>query len=143
MKVRWFFILFAFLSILYVLLTYSSDDITEGFRPRCPNVLIQHGNEIWLKNTNLAEIPGVNPIVFHNLDEYTQFVEWQRSQGIKCPVLHLQKSYNVQNDVVYKIKEPKLLVDATRDDPPYNTNSYPGFDPQNQTIGEETPLDKM
>ena len=117
--------------------------MTEGFRPRCPNLLIQRGNEILLKNTNLADIPGVNPIVFHNLEEYTEFVEWQRSQGINCPVLHLKKSYNVQNDAVYKIQKPTLLLDASRNDPPYNENSYPGMDPHNQTIGQVTPLDQM
>ena len=36
-----------------------------------------------------------------------------------------------------------LLMDAGRDDPPYNSNSYPGFDPGNQYIGVYTPLDKM
>jgi hypothetical protein len=143
MKVRWIFIIVAFFGILYVLLNYSSNDLTEGFRPRCPNVLIQRGNEIWLKNTNLADIPGVNPVVFHNLEEYTQFVEWQRSQGINCPVLHLKKSYDAQNEVVYKVQEPTLLLDASRNDPPYNTNSYPGMDPHNQTIGQVTPLDEI
>jgi hypothetical protein len=34
------------------------------------------------------------------------------------------------------------IIDATRDDPPYNTNSYPGFDPMNQRIGILTELDK-
>ena len=26
---------------------------------------------------------------------------------------------------------------------PYNINSYPGYDEQNQYVGENTPLDKM
>jgi hypothetical protein len=137
------FALFVFLLGLYFCLTQSSYTIQEGFKPRCPNILIDRGNEIWLKNTNLADIPGVNPVVFHNLDEYTQFVEWQKSQGIQCPLLYLKKGYTTQNDEVYYVKPPpKQLVDATRDDPPYNTNSYPGMDPMGQHIGDTTMLDE-
>ena len=35
------------------------------------------------------------------------------------------------------------LFDAGRNDPPYNQNSYPAYDPQDQYIGLKTPLDKM
>ena len=135
------FSLVAFLLGLYVCLHYSSDTFTEGFQPRCPNVLIQHGNEIWLKNTNVADVPGVNPVIFHSLDEYTEFVAWQKSQGIKCPLLYLHKSYDPQNQVVYQQRDPTLLLDASRNDPPYNKNSYPGMDPKNQNIGDVTMLD--
>ena len=38
---------------------------------------------------------------------------------------------------------PTLLVDATRNDPPYNQNSYPAYDPTDYYIGTTTPLDKM
>ena len=143
MKQIWLFIIIIFLSGLYVTLNYSSETIKEGFKPRCPNILVQNGNEIWLKNTNLADIPGVNPIIFHNLEEYTQFLDWQRSQGIECPILYLQKTYSTQNEAIYKVKPiPKQLTDATRNDPPYNKNSYPGIDPTNQNIGDYTMLDK-
>lgn len=139
----WIFIIVTFLSGLYVCLTQTAESITEGFKPRCPNVLIQHGNELWLKNTNLADIPGVNPVIFHNLDEYTEFVDWQKSQGIKCPILYLQKSYNPQNEPVYHVKPPPLhLTDASRNDPPFNQNSYPGMDPMGQNIGDTTMLDE-
>jgi len=142
MKWTWWFIIITFMAGLYVCLHYSSATVKEGFTPRCPNLLIQHGNEIWLKNTSLAEVPGVNPIVFHNLDEYVEFVKWQKSQGIKCPILYLQKSYDAQNSPTYQIKDPIQLLDASRNDPPYNTNSYPGFDPLNQNVGDVTMLDK-
>lgn len=142
MKYTWAFILITFLLGLYVCLYYSSDQMIEGFKPRCPNILVQNGSEIWLKNTNLAEIPGVNPVVFHNLDEYTEFVEWQKSQGIQCPLLYLQKSYDAQNEPIYKMRPPIHLVDASRNDPPYNKNSYPGMDPMNQNIGDVTMLDE-
>ena len=35
------------------------------------------------------------------------------------------------------------LIDAGRNDPPYNKNSYPAYDPMNLYEGEYTPLDKM
>jgi hypothetical protein len=134
---KWFIAGLFLLGLYY----YATSSPREAFGSRCPNVLIQNGNEILLKNTGLAEIPGVNPVVFHNLEEYTEFVEWQRSQGIKCPVLLLQKTYDAQNNETYKPQPVSLLYDATRDDSPYNTNSYPGVDNQNQDIGRNTPLD--
>lgn len=138
----WLFITVTFLSGLYVCMNHAKA-LQEGFKPRCPNLLIQNGNELWLKNTNLAEVPGVNPVVFHSLDEYTEFVEWQKSQGIQCPILYLQKSYNAQNEPIYKITPPPIhLMDASRNDPPYNKNSYPGMDPMNQNIGDVTMLDE-
>ena len=139
----------------------------EGFtsKPRCPNLLIQKGDRYLLKNTSLAEVPGVNPISFANLNDYTEFVKWQRSQGIECPVLFLQNQINAQGEEEYRIRpgpddlrgglpsvsaaqlsgdQPTtLLFDAGRDDPPYNHNSFPAFDEQNQYIGDYTPLDKM
>jgi len=150
---KWGFIAIVFLAGLYTSLTYGTRRFTEPFRPRCPDILVQKGSEIWLKNSKLAEIPGVNPVVFHNLEEYTRFVEWQHSQKIDCPVLFLQQSFDAQNDSVYAVKSaPELLidttrgndgklVDATRGNPPYNKNSYPAMDPHNQALGRPTVLD--
>jgi hypothetical protein len=143
MKPIWVFILILFVSVLYVNLHYSTDSVLEGFKPRCPNILIHNGNEILLKNTNLADVPGVNPIVFHNLHEYTEFVQWQKSQGIQCPILYLQKSYSTQNEPEYHMKPiPKHLNHAGYDKPPYNNKSYPSMDTENQDIGTYTLLDK-
>ena len=50
---------------------------------------------------------------------------------------------------IYKSTHPprsapfEKLLDAGRDDPPFNKNSYPGFDQKNQYIGINVPLDKM
>ena len=124
----------------------------------CPNVLIQDGSGIYLKNNMLADIPGINPIRFNNLEEYTEFYNWQKSQGIDCPVLFLQKTYNAQSDPVFKFRpdifnpegglnadnnDNQLLLDSNRNNPPYNEDSYPGFDPDNQYIGAVTPLDSV
>ena len=71
------------------------------------------------------------------------------------PILYLEKVFDTQGQELYEIKpsfdtdipigsmnhsmprvtrEPKIL-DASRDDPPYNQNSLPGIDNQNQMIG--------
>jgi hypothetical protein len=106
-------------------------------------------------------VPGVNPIEFENLEDYTEFLDWQHSQGIRCPVLFLQQTYDAQGNPVYKARpsvteqqgglpptypgppNPTLLVDATRNDPPYNTNSMPSYDQTDFYVGTTTPLDKM
>jgi len=152
--------------------------------PKCPNLLIQKGSRFYLYNSKLAQVPGVNPIEFDNLEDYTEFLDWQRSQNIRCPVLYLQETYDAQGSRVYKARpsvsepqaglppstvapigiasqtqplmesglepvgdaaypNPTLLVDATRNDPPYNTNSYPAFDQTSYYIGTTTPLDQM
>lgn len=157
-----------FLLGLYYVSTYTSEMVLEGFtsdtvKEKCPDVLIQKGNKLHLYNSNRANIPGVNPIVFNNLEEYVEFLKWQRSQGIRCQILYLQHSYDAQGKSIYKarpnpfdqqgglppeaIPEPESqkskLIDASRTDPPYNTGSYPGYDHDNQYIGLDTPLDKM
>ena len=170
---------------LYLYSNKSSYSLHEGFtsKPRCPDMLIQDGSKLYLYNSKLAKIPGVNPIQFENLEEYTEFLDWQRSQGIRCPVLYLQKTVDAQGKTVFKVRpdvaEPQgglnptmaasnpvnqaqlgveydpafmddylhqdstLLVDATRDDPPFNDNSYPSFDESAYYQGYVTPLDKM
>ena len=92
-------------------LKINKDTTRNSGTLRCPNLLIQKNKEIYLYNTKLAEVPGVNPIKFKNLEDYNEFLDWQKSQGIRCPVLYLQKSYNTQGQSVYKIrpsvKEPQ------------------------------------
>jgi len=187
---------------------YSKGNFNRGFKPRCPNLLIQKDSKFYLYNSKLAEVPGVNPIQFDNLEEYTEFLDWQRSQGIRCPVLYLQSTYDAQGKQVYKARpsvsepqgglppstvqgnqvdkekpslyrqreflppsaappvgiasqvppimesslgdpnalaypNPTLLVDATRNDPPYNKTSYPAHDQSSYYIGTTTPLDMM
>lgn len=168
---KFLFVLITFLFGVYFI--YKSTQPYDGLEPftgnDCPNVLIQRGNEIHLENTKRVKIPGVNPIVFKSLEEYTEFLKWQRANQIRCPILELQRSYNAQNEEVYSVRpslqdpqgglpnEPtydiglkndveapfEKLLDAGRDDPPFNKNSYPGFDQKNQYIGSNVPLDKI
>jgi hypothetical protein len=164
----------------------GSDGFTnnQSTGPRCPNLLIQKGSRFYLYNSKLAQVPGVNPVEFDNLEDYTEFLDWQRSQNIRCPVLFLQETYDAQGNRVYKSRpsvsepqaglppsaaapigiasqvtpmmetglepvgedaypNPTLLVDATRNDPPYNQGSYPAHDQTSYYIGTTTPLDAM
>lgn len=223
-------ILLIFFLGLYFVVSYPSYEAftskhSGGYR--CANILFQRGSDFFLYNSNLATIPGVNPLQFNNLEEYVEFTEWQRRQGIKCPVLYVQEAYDTQGNTVYKARpsptdmhgglpdlilnnghsnnnvmpmpmanpimqmdntmmpnphmsgmpigspnyampmsagdrntkdnfnmpdtsnimpprnDTSLLLDAGQDDKPYNKNSYPGFDGNNQYIGLDTPLDKM
>ena len=171
---------------------YNENFANLGGEVRCPNLLIQKGSRIYLYNSKLAQVPGVNPVEFENLEDYTEFLDWQRSHGIRCPVLYLQHTYDAQGNPVYKVRpsvsepqgglppsrhstpssqgnmapsigssigdlikeeststnimaapNPTLLVDATRNDPPYNKNSYPAFDQTSYYVGTTTPLDKI
>jgi hypothetical protein len=76
----------------------------QNISKNCPDVLIQKGSALFLYNSKRAEVPGVNPIKFENLDEYVEFTSWQRSQGILCPVLYLQHEFNAQGEAVYKAR---------------------------------------
>jgi len=129
---------------------------------RCPNILVQHGSEIFLYNSKVEKVPGVNPIRFKSLDDYSEFMEWLRGRGIRCPVLFLQYSYDAQGNPVYKMRPspvdlqgglsanvpyspaPAALVqmmDASRDNPPFNNQMYDGFDPLNFNMGDYTAHD--
>jgi hypothetical protein len=155
-----------FLAGLYFYAKYTGTKYSESFtnntdEKRCPNILIQKDSRFYLYNSKVAKVPGVNPIEFENLEDYTEFLDWQHSQGIRCPVLFLQQTYDAQGNPVYKVRpsvseqqgglpptypgppNPTLLVDATRNDPPYNTNSLPSYDQTDYYVGTTTPLDKM
>lgn len=103
-------------------------------KPRCPDMLIQQGSKILLYNSKLTRVPGVNPIEFNNLEEYTEFLDWQKSQGIICPVLYLQQSYDAQGNKVYKVRpsvsEPQGGL------PPAPTNAQPRTAAQQQVIAQ-------
>jgi hypothetical protein len=124
--------------------------------------LIQHGSEIFLYNSKVEKVPGVNPIRFKSLDDYSEFMEWLQGRGIRCPVLFLQYSYDAQGNPVYKMRPspvdlqgglspnvpyspaPAALVqmmDASRDNPPFNNQMYDGFDPLNFNMGDYTAHD--
>ena len=163
------FMLIIFLGGIYLFILYSKNPkiieqlTTMNGELRCPNLLIQKGSKYYLYNSNIAQVPGVNPIQFNNLEEYNEFLEWQRGAGIRCPVLYVQNTYDAQGNRVYKVRPsvnelqgglpptPPVslplkftpLVDATRSDAPYNQNGYPAFDQSSYYVGSITPLDQI
>jgi hypothetical protein len=165
-KYKLFFIFIVFMLGLYFVLNYPTIESfsTANKSYRCANILIQKGSSYFLFNSKLAKIPGVNPLRFNNLEDYVEFTDWQRSQGIRCPILYVQETYDAQGNPVYNARpsptdlqgglQPQLqsqqpssqysqLIDASRDSIPFNQNGYPAFDPHDQMIGLITPLDKM
>lgn len=53
----------------------------------------------------------------------------------------MESSLGNPNALAYP--NPTLLVDATRNDPPYNKGSYPAYDQTSYYVGTTTPLDTM
>jgi hypothetical protein len=92
-------------------------------------MLIQKGAAFYLYNTKLAEVPGVNPVRFNNLEEYVEFLDWQRSQGIRCPVLYLQEVYDTQGNLTYKarpcVTEPQGGLPPTTASLDANVTQFP------------------
>ena len=103
------FIIIVFVFGIYFYTKFTNIKLLEGLTSmnqdfRCPNILIQKDAKFYLYNSNIAEVPGVNPIEFNNLEEYVEFLEWQRGAGIRCPVLYVQNTYDAQGERVYKIR---------------------------------------
>lgn len=163
---------FTLLGLYYYVNSYKYYETMEnaGSNKRCPNMLIEKDGAYYLYNSNLAVVPGVNPIQFKNLEDYSEFIEWQNSQNIHCPVLYLQYSTDTQNNELIQVKpsifenqgglpsiqrdpltkdsekyiEENKILDATLDNnKEFNKNSYQGIDVQNQDIGLDNPIDKM
>ena len=150
--------LLALVFVLGIYFSAVSPAIQEGYKqkllPPCPDLLLEENRKFYLYNSKLVKVPGVNPVVFNTLNDYVEFLEWQRSQGVRCNVQHLRKTTNAQGESVYRFvnrapipgrRPPRIskLVDAGRSEPPYNQHSYPSYDPQDQYVGTYTPLDKM
>ena len=91
----------------YYCMTMTSEKVIEPYTertPTCPDILIQKDGKIVLFASKLQTVPGVNPLVFDNLEDYVEFTKWQRSNGITCPVLYLQNTHNVQGGTEYRVR---------------------------------------
>lgn len=166
-------IIFGF--IIAVLIFFSIDKMIMVIKNKesfvsgnCPTTMIKKGDKIMLYNPELAKIPGVNPLIMNSLKDYKEYVKWQRANGLKCPILHLEKVYNAQGSEQYEIKrsfagkdqdlqvgvlnhdlpvtqkEPTLdfMLDAqSQNSKIYNQNQLPAYDPYNQNIGKMTKMD--
>jgi hypothetical protein len=127
----------------------------------CPNMLIKRGNLYLLYNTSQSFQNGINPLVFESLEQYTQYYNNRQQQGKPCPQLFVQQEFDAQGNQVMRVRpgpfdvggglsgypaqkpSPIPVEDASRDNPPYNQNLYPGFDPISLYAGRYTTLDQV
>ena len=147
--------------------TQPSNSMDMTVNSNCPNLLVRKNGVLLMYNTNKPVVDGVNPMPFYNLDEYINYVNIKRNSGEICPILFLQQEVNTQGQEVYRARPSpfdmqgglptnvplvykedtnKMLVpylDATKQNPPYNTNQFQGFDPYGQHIGQITELDLL
>jgi len=76
-----FLFILVFLIGLYFYAKCADPKYAEGLtnntsqQPRCPDLLIQKGSNFFLYNSKVAQVPGVNPIEFDNLEDYTEFLD--------------------------------------------------------------------
>lgn len=129
----------------------------------CPDLLVRRGASLLLYNT---KTPDADPIPFYNLDEYINYLDIQRKKGIICPILFLQYETTTQGTEVYRMRpspfdlqagipetaasaitqlggKPVKILDASRDNGPYNQGQFAGFDPYGLHIGEYTDVDAI
>lgn len=113
------------LVIFSIAMLFAKIPSAETFRSgsKCPSALIRSGDKLMLIYDNA-------PIYFNNLEEYIEFVNELRSQGIDCPVSMLQEETG---------KQPPAEVLDVGDD----KGTYPGFDPYGLHIGRYTEIDKI
>ena len=154
------FIIFMFIFGIYFMYTNPKESFVSG---QCPTTIIKDGQRILLYNPEMDHVPGVNPIELKSLNEYKEYIEWQRASKIKCPILHLEKVFDSQGAPMYEIRPsfmtelnvgginhnlPKMeitpninkVMDSALLDAPFNCNQYEPYDKDNQTIGLiETP----
>ena len=121
-----------FLGGLHFYAKYATYEKTS----RCPNILVQIGSKYFLLNSNIERVPGVNPLEFNTLEDYHEFLKWQKTVGIKCPVLFVQKTYDAQGNKVYKMRPS---VNDQKGGLPPTSPSYVSSDkPNTEIINEST-----
>ena len=73
LKLLFIFVVFC-LGLYYVIKQPIIENYENNTSIRCPNLLIQRGSILYLSNSRVANVPGVNPIKFNNLDERFLFI---------------------------------------------------------------------
>jgi hypothetical protein len=148
-------IVFLFLFGIYFMMNNPKEPFVTG---QCPTTMIKDGSKILLYNPEYAHVPGVNPLEMKDLEDYKEYIEWQRSNKLNCPVLHLEKVFDAQGAPMYEIRPSfdtelnvggmnhslpvvknkaniKQTMDAALDSSPFNCNQYASYDKDNQNIG--------
>ena len=110
----------------------------RSFGKNCPVLYLQQendtqGKDVYRIRPSPFDQQGGTPPIQLTRSEYNH----QDKQ--KGPPPNILMKNNVTNDV----NNPVKYVDASRENPPYNSNNYAGFDPTNQFIGIYTNIDKV
>jgi hypothetical protein len=169
MKMKRLALLFVFFMFIYGIYFIAKPRNESFISNECPSTMIKDGNKILLYNPKYPKVPGVNPIQLDSLEDYDEYVEWQRANNLTCPILHLEKVFDAQGEEQYQVKNsfdsngtgginqriPNVrhtpcqnmimdmgqIIDASLDDPPYNSNQYPGYDKSDQDVGRKNIID--
>jgi hypothetical protein len=132
-KIGYILILFLYLWGVYFIL--QSQTTSESFvSGNCPTTLIKDGNHLFLYDPSMAKVPGVNPIQFKSLEDYKEYIDWQRKSKLKCPILHLEKMCTTQGTHMYEIRQNFVDMHEYGAQPKQVNHILP-FDPENQTQG--------
>lgn len=117
---------------IYFLMYQPVEPFVSG---KCPTTLIKDGQYLYLYDPSMAKVPGVNPIRLKSVDEYKEFIEWQRKSQLNCPVLHLERVYTADGTEMYEIRQNFLETGECGLQPQVVPSVYIPFDPENQTQG--------
>lgn len=116
---------------IYFIIQPTQEPFVSG---NCPTTLIKDGNRIFLYDPSMAKVPGVNPIQLKSLEEYKEYIEWQRKSNLHCPILHLEKVCTTQGTEMYEIRQNFIDIHEYGAQPQFTSHVLP-FDPENQTQG--------
>ena len=129
----------------------NDDEKNLNEKHKCPDLLIQKGDMFYLYNTKLSLVPGVNPVTFDSLEDYSEFLQWQRSQNIRCPVLYLRESYDTQGEQTFNIHpsptdlqgglNKQIIVDGKTDMVELPTDIHSHI--TNNTVGDKKHFSKL
>ena len=102
---------------------------------KCPTTFIKDGQHYFLYDPSMAKVPGVNPIRLKNIDEYKEYIEWQRKNKLHCPILHLERVYTANGTEMYEIRQNFIEQEECGLQPQMVPSIYIPYDPENQTQG--------
>lgn len=138
--------------------------LMEGSNEFCHDVIEERDNKIHIYNSKSELIPGINPLIFDNKDDYKKHMQSKVKNGSDCPVLYVKRKYTTQNKLGYQLKQDPSSEDIYTLPPEDNTEhhkdnghknykrnlfnsdlvsnkGFPGFDPTDQDIGKKNPID--
>jgi hypothetical protein len=131
-KIVYILIFLIYLWGIYFIMQPTSESFVSG---KCPTTLIKDGNHIFLYDPSMAKVPGVNPIQFKSIEEYKDYIEWQRKNKLNCPILHLERSCDAQGGNMYEIRQNFIDIPEYGLQPKFTHTRVLPFDPENQTQG--------